>query len=86
MPETLLELGKLLHALGEVPAAEQYLREALKHESGDSSLAEAAHFQLAQVYRKLGRAADAERETAAFQQLRAKRRTAIPANPKPDPK
>jgi hypothetical protein len=72
--------------MGELQSAEAYLREALKNESANSALAEAAHFQLAQVYRKLGRVADAERETAAFQKLRSSRQAAKPADPKPDPK
>jgi hypothetical protein len=37
----------------------------------DTALAESAHFQLAQIYRKLGRAADADREMRAFQALRS---------------
>jgi tetratricopeptide (TPR) repeat protein len=73
MPETLFELGKLLNASGEAPAAEAYLKQVLAAEQG-TALAESAHFQLAQVYRKLGRAADADRELKAFQELRAKRK------------
>jgi hypothetical protein len=40
----------------------------------ESPLAETAFFQLAQIYRKLGRSEDAAQATAAFQRLRAKRR------------
>jgi tetratricopeptide (TPR) repeat protein len=69
MPETLLELGTLLNGSGDARAAEGYLRRVLEIEK-DTALAAAAHFQLAQVCRKLGRAADAEREMKAFQSLR----------------
>jgi tetratricopeptide (TPR) repeat protein len=72
MPEVLFELGKVLNASGDAKSAELYLTKLLKVEQG-TELAESAHFQLAQVYRKLGRAADADREMRAFQSLRAKR-------------
>jgi tetratricopeptide (TPR) repeat protein len=75
MPETLFELGKLLHASGESQAAEEPLRRVLAAET-DSELAEQAQFQLAQVYRALGRIAEAERATKAFQSLRSKRQGA----------
>ena len=73
MPETLLELGKTLNASGDAISAEGYLRRVLALEQ-HSRIAESAHFELAQVYRKLGCPADAERETQAFQELRAKRK------------
>jgi tetratricopeptide (TPR) repeat protein len=73
MPETLLELGKALNASGDAKSSEGYLRRVLALEQ-NSRLAESAHFELAQVYRKLGREADAEREMQAFQELRAKRK------------
>jgi tetratricopeptide (TPR) repeat protein len=69
VPETLLELGKAHLAGGNLPAAEKLFRQVLAREQ-TSSLAEAAHFQLSQLYRKQGRKADAERETEAFQKLR----------------
>jgi tetratricopeptide (TPR) repeat protein len=72
MPETLLELGKILHATGDSKSAEGYLKEVLAAEA-ESQLAEAAHFQLSQVYRALGRTAEADREAKAFQSLRARR-------------
>jgi tetratricopeptide (TPR) repeat protein len=72
MPETLLELGKVLNASGDAQSAESYLKKVLALEQA-TALAEAAHFQLAQVYRKLGRTADAEREMRAFQELRSRR-------------
>jgi tetratricopeptide (TPR) repeat protein len=73
MPETLLELGKALNAAGDAKAAEPVLRRLLTAESA-GGLAEAAHFQLAQAYRKLGRSADAEREMKLFNELRDARR------------
>jgi tetratricopeptide (TPR) repeat protein len=71
MPETLLELGKALAAAGDVKSSESVLRQVLAAER-DSALAEAAHFHLAQVYRRLGRTADADRELKSFQQLRSR--------------
>ena len=71
MPETLVELGKALSALGDAKSAEPYLKQALAIER-DTPLAESAHFQLSQVYRKLGRPSDADRELKLFQELRNK--------------
>jgi tetratricopeptide (TPR) repeat protein len=72
VPETLIELGKALNTSGDAVSAELLLQGALaKVQAGD--LAASAHFQLAHVYRKLGRTADADREMKAFQQLRARR-------------
>ena len=73
MPETLLQLGRARVALGQWEAAEKALLGVLKQEK-TSALAESAHFQLAAIYRKLGRTADAERETSAFRQIREQRR------------
>ncbi len=72
MPETLLELGKAAAAAGDLAQAEKLLRQVLDREQA-SRLAESAHYQLAQVYRKLGRAADAGREMKRFQDLRKAR-------------
>jgi tetratricopeptide (TPR) repeat protein len=69
MPETLLELGKATAASGDAASAERLFKQVLEHEQ-TSSLAAAAHFQLAAIYRKTGRAADADREMRAFQKLR----------------
>jgi predicted Zn-dependent protease len=70
VPETLIELGKALNASGDASSAEQLLKGALsKLQPG--ALAASAHFQLANIYRKLERMADADREMKAFQQLRA---------------
>lgn len=69
MPETLFELGKASAAAGDIDAAERLLRQVLAQEQ-DSSLAKAAHFQLARIYRQLGRAADADLEMKRFQAIR----------------
>jgi len=69
MPETLLELGKATAAIGEFALAEKLFQQVLELEQ-ESQLAESAHFQLAQIYRKLGRQADADRETRRFQEMR----------------
>jgi tetratricopeptide (TPR) repeat protein len=72
MPETLLELGKAYSASGDAKAAAICFERVLKAEQ-DTKLAETAHFQLAQAYRKLGRTADAEQELKHFENLRRKR-------------
>lgn len=72
MPETLLELARALAAGDDAVKAEPLLLEVLKME-GESALAESAHFQLAEIYRKLGRTADAQREMKRFKELRDKR-------------
>src|SRR4029077_7543472 len=69
MPETLLELGKALYASGDAGAAAACLERVLQVEK-KTDIAQAAHFQLAQAYRKLGRTADAERELKLFQNAR----------------
>ena len=73
MPETLLELGKALAASGETDAAEKLFRRVLDQEQ-TSSLAESAHFQLAQIYRKQGRIPDVDREMKLFQEMRKNRK------------
>ena len=71
MPETLLELGKALAMTGDTEGAEKAFQKVLELEQ-TSKLAETAHYQLAQIYRKLGRPADADREIKLFQQLKNK--------------
>ncbi len=73
MPETSLELGKAQAAVGNLPAAEEALQRVLVAEPS-SILAETAHLQLSQIYRRLGRTADADRELRSLQELRARRR------------
>jgi tetratricopeptide (TPR) repeat protein len=72
MPETLLELGKALAASGDSKSAEDYLRQVVAIEQ-EGLLAESAHFELAKVYRSLGRVPEAEKEMGMFRQLRARR-------------
>ena len=64
-PEILLALGKALNMTGDARGAAETL-EGLLHSAPDSAQAAAAHLQLAQSYRKLGRAADAERQMKLF--------------------
>lgn len=71
MPETQVELGKALAASGDLVGAEGLFLQVLKTEQ-TSLLAQTAHFQLAQIYRKLGREAEADRELKVFQKLRAR--------------
>ena len=73
MPETLVELGKATAASGEVAVAEKLFRRVLELEQA-TSLAESAHFQLAQLYRKLGRLPDSDREMKLFQEIRKSRK------------
>ncbi len=73
MPETLVELGKATVSAGDLPAAANIFRKVLSVEQ-NSQLAATAHFQLAQIYRKLGKAAEADSEMRLFQQLRPKQK------------
>ena len=73
MPETLLELGKVRASSGDVTAAERLFRSVIELER-DSRLTETAHLQLSLIYRKLGRTADADRETKLFRELRKARK------------
>jgi len=73
MPQTLLELGKAMATAGEAEGAEKLFLRVLEDER-TSTLAESAHFQLAQIYRQLGRSADADREMSLFQKLRGSRK------------
>jgi tetratricopeptide (TPR) repeat protein len=72
MPETLLELGKALSASGDLAGSEPRLRRVLEIEKA-SSLAEAAHLYLAQLYRKLGRDPEADRELEPLREIRSRR-------------
>ncbi len=68
MPETILELGKAEAATGDAAGAEKHFTHVVELEP-DSNLAATAHFQLAQIYRKAGRAADADRELKRFKNM-----------------
>ncbi len=69
MPETLYSLGKAESQLGDTAAAEKTWKHVIEIEkTGD--LASQAHFGLAGIYRKQGKADEAAREMKAFQESR----------------
>ena len=68
MPETLYSLGKAASLSGDNTAAERVWLKVVEIEK-ESDLAAQAHFALAGLYRKQGKAEDAEREMAKFKQL-----------------
>jgi Flp pilus assembly protein TadD len=72
-PETLLDLGKATAAAGDLASAEKLLRRVIEQAPG-AVLVESAHYQLAQIYRKLARPADADLEMKLFQEMRKTRR------------
>jgi tetratricopeptide (TPR) repeat protein len=61
-----IAVGKALTTLGQTNAAVQELLEAVRLDPQS----EVAHYRLSEVYRRLGRMQDAERELAAFRELR----------------
>ena len=70
MPETLYALGKANSLIGNAAITEKSWLQVLNLEK-TGSLAMQAHFGLAALYRKQGKAADAEREMQAYKQLQA---------------
>lgn len=78
MPETLYSLGKAAALEGDNAAAEKAWKKVTELEKG-GSLAAQAHFGLAELYRKQGKSADAEREIQEFNKLQAA--TAPPTAP-----
>ena len=70
MPETLYSLGKAAALEGDNAAAEKAWKKVIELEKG-GSLAAQAHFGLAELYRKQGKSADAEREIQEFNKLQA---------------
>jgi tetratricopeptide (TPR) repeat protein len=70
MPETLYALGKASSLDGDTVAAEASWKKLLSIEK-DSTLAGQAHFALAGLYRKQGKAAEAGKEMQEFQKLQA---------------
>jgi tetratricopeptide (TPR) repeat protein len=70
MPETLVDLGRALNSAGDPASAVKYLEQAIRVEAS-GKLAATANLQLAQAYRKLGRAADAEQAMKRFRDLEA---------------
>ena len=72
MPETLYSLGKAASLEGDTAAAEKAWTKLLAIEK-QSSLAAQAHFGLAGIYRKQGKAAEAKQEMQAFESLQQSR-------------
>jgi tetratricopeptide (TPR) repeat protein len=70
MPETLYSLGKAASLDGDNSAAEKSWTKLLSIEK-QTSLAAQAHFGLAGIYRKQGKAAEAKQEMQAFQSLQS---------------
>ena len=70
MPETLYMLGKAAALDGDDSLAQKAWLHVLKLEK-DTALAAQAHFGLAGIYRKQGKAADAEREMDEFRKLQS---------------
>ena len=68
MPETLYSPGKAASLEGDTAAAERAWTKLLSIEK-QSSLAAQAHFRLAGIYRKQGKAEQAKQEMQAFQSL-----------------
>lgn len=71
MPETMLDLGKALLTTGDSAGAEKLFRRVIELEP-DSKLSETSHYQLAQIYRKSGKPAEAAKEMTRFQEMRSK--------------
>jgi len=70
MPETLYSLGKAASLNGDVATAEGAWLKVIELEK-NTSLAAQAHFGLAGVYRKQGKAAQAQHEMQEFQKLQS---------------
>jgi hypothetical protein len=69
MPETLYALGKAASLEGDAATAEKSWVELLSVEK-EGELAAQTHFALAGLYRKQGKAPEAEREMKEFHKLR----------------
>jgi tetratricopeptide (TPR) repeat protein len=82
MPETLYSLGKADSLEGDASAAEKAWTKLLTIER-ESPLAAQAHFGLAGIYRKQGKAADAQREMQEFQKLQGESSQPQPAQQAP---
>jgi tetratricopeptide (TPR) repeat protein len=77
MPETLYSLGKAASLSGDNTSAEKAWLKVVEIEK-ESDLAAQAHFALAGLYRKQGKAEDAEREMGKFKQLQPTGPPAVP--------
>jgi tetratricopeptide (TPR) repeat protein len=71
MPETLYQLGKAAAMDGDGTTAQQTWQHLLSLEK-NTALAAQAHFGLSGIYRKQGKAADADREMEEFRKLQNK--------------
>jgi tetratricopeptide (TPR) repeat protein len=80
MPETLYALGKAASLDGDADAAVKAWTKLLSIEK-QSSLAAQAHFGLAAIYRKQGRAAEAKAEMQEFEKLQAATRSQTSGQP-----
>ena len=69
MPETLLALGKAASQTGDTALAEKSWTQLVGIEK-ESDLAAQAHFELASLYRKAGRAQDADKELAIYRKIK----------------
>lgn len=69
--EARYELGKALAIKERLPEAALHFAQVLK-QGPSSATAESAHYQLAQIYKKLGRHEEAKQELALFQALKQK--------------
>jgi len=69
MPETLYSMGKAASLEGDARSAERAWTKVVEIEKG-GELAAQAHFALAGMYRKQGKAEDAEREMGEFKKLK----------------
>jgi tetratricopeptide (TPR) repeat protein len=84
MPETLYALGKAASLEGDAAAAEKAWTKLLSIEK-QSSLAAQAHFGLAGLYRKQGKAAEAQHEMQEFQSLQNSSNPPQPAGKQESP-
>lgn len=76
MPETLYELGKAAALDGDIASAERALLRVSELE-GSGALAESAHLQLAQLYRKQGKVVEADQHVRKLRDLRLSRQQRV---------
>lgn len=72
-PGTLLATGKAAALAGDNAGAETFLKKLLEIDK-ENDLAAQAHFELAGIYRKSGRDAEADREMAEYEKLKTGRK------------
>jgi tetratricopeptide (TPR) repeat protein len=66
-----LNLGKALLQEGKLELAEKSLKQVI-HSDASNEIKSTAHYQLALLYRKLGRTAEAAQHTRSFNELKAR--------------